>query len=178
LKSLTRSGTYLRLFSPDWHDPLDTMPSRTYGGRWNPPGAFGMLSLCADRTVAAAIARSQHVGRAIGLFDLKPGRRPHLLQVHVPRSACLDVVTAAGVADVGLPPIFPFGVGHPRCQRIGVRAHREGSHRGIACRSAAECRPTAWVGEELAWFDSSPALRENRPRQDFATWYPDPIPYW
>ncbi|MGH7723136.1 MAG: RES domain-containing protein [Candidatus Dormibacteria bacterium] len=175
MRSLTRSGTYLRVFSPDWSDPLDTTPSRISGGRWNPPGAFGALHLCADRTVAAANARAQHAGRAIGLFDLEPERRPHVLQLHVPRSTCVDVVTAAGVGDVRLPARYPFGVGHDRCRRIGQAAYRDGSYRGIACRSAAECRPTAWVGEELAWFDSAPVLSEDG-RADFANWYPDPIP--
>lgn len=177
MKSLIRSGTYLRVFSPHWRDPLDTALSRTHGGRWNPPGAFGVLHLCADQAVAAANARAQHAGRAIGLFDLKPARRPHLLQVHVPRSTCLDVVSAAGVADLGLPAGFPFGVAHDRCRRIGRRAFRSRSYGGVASRSAAECRPTAWVGEELAWFDSAPAVSEKGPRQDFATWYPDPIPF-
>jgi hypothetical protein len=176
VRSLTRSGTYLRVFKPEWSDPLDTTPSRIHGGRWNPPGGFGALYLCRDRSVAAASARAQHAGRAVGLFDLKPKRRPRLLQVHVPRSVCLDVVSAAGLAELHLPHIFPFDVGHPRCQRIGMRAYRSAAYRGIACRSAAECRPTGWVGEELAWFDSSAALIENGPRQDFATWYPDPIP--
>ncbi|MEO8899824.1 MAG: RES domain-containing protein [Candidatus Dormibacter sp.] len=166
----------MRVFSPGWSDPLDTAPSRTNGGRWNPPGAFGALYLCADRAVAAANARAQHAGRAIGLFDLKPERRPHLLCVHVPRSICLDVVSAAGVAEVGLPAGYPFGVGRERCQRIGRRAYRNGSYRGIACRSAAECRPAAWVGEELVWFDTSPILVENGTRLDFASWYPDPVP--
>lgn len=176
MRSLTRSGTYLRVFKPDWTDPLDTAPSRTHGGRWNPPESFGALYLCRDRSVAAANVRAQHVGRAVGLFDLKPERRPHLLQAHVPRSDCLDVVSAEGIAEVRLPRDFPFGVAHERCQSIGLRAYRSRNYRGVACRSAAECRRTAWVGEELAWFDSSPALTENGPRRDFATWYPDPIP--
>lgn len=94
----------------------------------------------------------------------------------MPRSVCLDVVSAAGIAALHLPQNFPFGVGHPTCQRIGRAAYRLAACRGIACRSAAECRPTVWLGEELAWFDSSPALSDNGPRQDFATWYPDPIP--
>jgi hypothetical protein len=176
MRSLTRSGAYVRVFNPDWGDPLDTGASRAHGGRWNPPGRFGALYLCRDRSVAAANVRARHAGRAIGLFDLKPERRPHLLQLHVPRSACLDAVSAAGVADLDLPRTFPDAVPHSRCQRIGVRAYRAGTYRGIACRSAAECRPATWVGEELAWFDSSPPLRETGPREDFPTWYPDPIP--
>ena len=174
--SLTRGGTYVRAYKPEWKDPLDTSPSRRAGGRWNAPGSFGILYLCANRAVAAANVRAHHAGRAIQLFDLRPEQRPMLLSVRVPRSRCCDVVTAPGVAAAGLPPSYPYRVPHGRCRRVGAAAYREGSTRGIACRSAAECRPEGWVGEELAWFASSPPLRENGPRQPFAAWYPDPAP--
>jgi hypothetical protein len=176
MKGLRRSGTYCRVFKPDWADPLDTSPSKLFGGRWNAPGSFGALYLNRDTTVAAANCRAQHAGRAIGLFDLQPDRRPRLLRVDVPDSPCLDVVSPSGIEELRLPAAFPLGVDHNRCRPIGLRAYRDGRFRGIACRSAAECRAMYWVGEELAWFDSSPVLRENGPRQDFASWYPDPIP--
>ena len=176
MTSLTRGGTYLRVYKPDWTNPLDTAPNRRAGGRWNAPGSFGVLSLCADVAVAAANARSRYAGRAIQLFDLRPEQRPMLLSVHVPRSRCTDIVTGKGIAAAGLPPTYPYGVSHARCRRVGAAVHREGSDRGIACRSAAECRPDSWVGEELAWFDTSTTLREDGPRLAFAAWYPDPAP--
>lgn len=176
MRTLQRSGTHYRVFKPEWTDPLDSSPSRRHGGRWNPAGSFGVLDLARDSAVAAAIARAQHAGRAIGLFDLQPDRRPHLLEVGVPTSDDLDVVNSEGIRALRLPASYPFGVGHERCQPIGLRAYRSRRFHGIACRSAAECQQGYWVGEELAWFDSSPHLKETGPRRDFAGWYPDPIP--
>lgn len=176
MKALTRSGLYYRVFKPEWADPLDTTPSRLHGGRWNPPGSFGILYLARDGAVAAAIARAQHAGRAVGLFDLQPDRRPHLLEVGVPHSDNLDVVTPEGVRALRLPARYPFGGGRDRCQPIGVRAYGARTFLGIACRSAAECQPGYWVGEELAWFDRSLPVAEGGPRRDFRSWYPDPIP--
>jgi hypothetical protein len=171
-----RAGTYFRVFKPRWDDPLDSAFSKRFGGRWNAPGAFGVLSLNATLAVAAANARLRHRGRAIGLFDLQPRSRPHLLQVHVPRSAVLDVVTDWGVNELRLPANFPWNVSHELCRPIGSRAYESKAFRGIASRSAAECSPHDWLGEELSWFDSAPPLRENGPRRAFAQWYPDAIP--
>ncbi|MBV8530613.1 MAG: RES domain-containing protein [Candidatus Eremiobacteraeota bacterium] len=176
MRRITRGGTYLRVFKPDWNDPLDPNFSKTAGGRWNAPGAFGVVSLNATLVVAAGNARIQHRGRAIGLFDLRPARRPSLLQVHVPNSMTLDVISDRGIRDLRLPAQFPWNVPHERCRAIGLQAYRSRGVRGIASRSAAECTPREWLGEELAWFDSSPALHENGPRHSFATWYPDAIP--
>lgn len=175
MKAVLRSGPYYRVFKPDWADPLDMQPGRERGGRWNAPRSFGVLYFNATFEVAAANARAQHAGRAIGLFDLKPERRPHLLTVDVPRGLHLDVVTQAGVASVKLPVNYPFRVGYARCRPIGKEAYGEQRLRGIACRSAAECTVTEWLGEELAWFDRSPSLSEVK-RQAFAAWYPDVQP--
>jgi len=80
LESIRRSGTYFRVFKPEWNDPLDTTYARrSSDNRWNPPGEFGALYLNKTLEVAAANARRQHAGRVIGLFDLKPARRPWLL---------------------------------------------------------------------------------------------------
>lgn len=174
--AITRGGEYFRVFKPEWSDPLDPTFSKTVGGRWNAPGAFGALYLNATRVVAAANARVKHYGRAIGLFDLRPERRPHLSQLHVPRSASLDVVRAEGLSALRLPLHYPWNVGMERCRPVGFRAYHAGDLRGIACRSAAECTRSEWIGEELAWFDISPRLRENAGRLAFARWYPDAIP--
>jgi hypothetical protein len=175
LKAVFRAGRYFRVFKPDWTNPLDTRPSLGHGGRWNGPGVFGALYLAKTIAVAAANARRQHRGRAIGLFDLKPGRRPHLLTVTVPHSLHLDVVSQNGVRALKLPANFPWQIDHATCQAIGLKAYHEPRLRGIAARSAAECSAADWLGEELAWFDRSPALREVE-RQTFARWYPDVYP--
>lgn len=177
MKCVVREGTYYRVYKPDWHDPLDTTYARhSSDNRWNPPDEFGALYLNRSVGVAAANARARHTRRAIGLFDLKPDRRPWLLQVGVPRSLLLDVVTASGITALRLPRTYPFSVPHARCWPIARRAYANSKLKGIACRSAAECTKTTWIGEELAWFDRAPHLRENGPRRGFAEWYPDPAP--
>lgn len=175
MKSISRRGHYFRVFKPQWDDPLDMEPNREHGGRWNAPGSFGALYLNATLAVAAANARRQHAERAIGLFDLRPERRPWLLTVDVPKSLHLDVVTPKGIDALGLPVNYPWHVPHSRCRPIGKRAYSEQRLRGIACRSAAECTATEWIGEELAWFDRSKTLSEVD-RRAFSKWYPDPFP--
>ena len=43
--TVRRGGACNRLAEPHWADPLDTSFTREHGGRWNAPGAFGMLYL-------------------------------------------------------------------------------------------------------------------------------------
>jgi RES domain-containing protein len=174
LPTTTRGGSYFRVCKPDWLDPADTSFSKTAGGRWNPPGEFGALYLNATIRVAAAQARQQHAGRAIGLFDLRPERRPSLATFDVHACVVVDAVTDGGIRALRLPPRYPAGVPWPPCQRIGRRAFRE-RHAGVAARSAAEARPGEWVGEELAYFDSQPRLRAIQVL-DFQSWYPDARP--
>jgi hypothetical protein len=87
----------------------------------------------------------------------------------------VDIVTANGVAAAGLPSEYPHGVGWSRCQPIGAATHAAGEI-GIACRSAAECSATAWLGEELAIFDSATQPKRSGGPRAFADWYPDLIP--
>lgn len=172
LPSIERGGHYFRLCKPDWADCADTSFSKAAGGRWNPPGRFGALYLNATVTVAAAQARHQHLGRAIGLFDLRPERRPELATVDVPAVLVVDVVTAPAIKQLHLPPTYPLGVGWDHCRRIARHAY--GTLAGVAARSAAEARPDGVVGEELAVFDTLPlAVAALVP---FAKWYPDPQP--
>lgn len=175
MQTAERGGMYFRLAKPEWNDPLDLSYSKAAGGRWNPPGEFGVLYLNRTLEVSAANARWRHRGRAIGLFDLQPERRPILVSVDVRPSRVLDVVTVAGLRALRFPVSYPYGVGQVRCRPIGRRARRAGLS-GIACRSSAESTPTRWLGEELGWFDCAPALSENAPRLPFLKWYPDSIP--
>jgi RES domain-containing protein len=175
LQHVSRSGTYYRVCKPEWVNCADTSYAKANGARWNPRGAFGALYLCATIEIAAANARSQHSGRAIGLFSLRPERRPRLQRFDVAAARFVDIVSAPGVAAAGLPSEFPHGVGWSRCQPLGASAYEAGE-RGIACRSAAECSATNWLGEELAVFDSAPQPKPvGRPR-DFRDWYPDLMP--
>lgn len=174
MTEVKRGGRYWRIVEPDWRDPADISYSRAFGGRWNPAGEFGALSLNATLSVAAANARARHAGRALKLFDLLPAARPHAVAFDVPPTRVVDVVSAAEIAAVGLPPSYPFGVGWPPCQAI-ARATRAAGAVGVACRSAAEATATWTAGEELALFEGgTPAVAAER--LAFAQWYPDPIP--
>jgi RES domain-containing protein len=172
LPRTARSGEYYRVCKPQWADCADTTFSKDHGGRWNPPGEFGALYLNATLRVAAANARRQHAGRAIGLFDLRPQRRPQLATFAVPRVRVVDVVSAQGVAQLQLPSTYPVDVDWPSCQAIARRAYE--TLAGVASRSAAEARAGEVVGEELAIFDT---LSLSAPRRaPFSEWYPDPAP--
>jgi RES domain-containing protein len=175
LLRVSRSGAYYRVCKPEWNNCADTSYAKANGARWNPRGAFGALYLCATVEIAAANARSQHSGRAIGLFSLRPERRPQLQRFDVTSARFIDVVTARGVAAAGLPPEFPHGVSWSRCQAIAASTYEAGE-RGVACRSAAECSATSWLGEELAVFDSAPQPKPVGKPRVFRDWYPDLIP--
>ena len=172
--SIDRGGAYYRVCKPDWIDFGDTEHSKTRGGRWNPAGEFGALNLNASLRVAAAQARHQHVGRAIGLFDLRPERRPSLAVFNVPLISVVDVVNAASLRVLGLPQRYPVDVAWEPCQRIARRVYPTGIA-GIAARSHAEARVGHVVGEELAYFDSQVTL-SIRKQQRFQEWYPDQHP--
>lgn len=173
--AVSRGGTYFRLYKPGWSDPLDSSFARLHGGRWTPPGEFGALYLNATISVAAANARHQHARRAIQLFDLRPEKRPSLLDVVVPTSLVADVVSPEGIAGLALPSSYPLGVDYAQCWPVARAAYAEARLAGIACRSNAECTAAHCVGEELAWFDRSKLPRKRR-RRDFAHWYPGPHP--
>lgn len=172
---IRRGGTYYRVFKPGWTNPLDPSFSKRQGGRWTPRGEFGALYLNATVRVAAANARFKHAGRAIGLFDLRPERRPWLMDVEVPSQNVADVVTPAGIAAAGLPKDYPIGVDHPTCWPIARAAYADKNKAGIASRSNAECTSGSCPGEELAWFDRSKPVTELV-RRDFGAWYPGPTP--
>ena len=174
LPTVNRSGPYFRVCKPEWIDCGDMSFSKTVGGRWNPRGEFGALYLNATVRVAAAQARHQHEGRAIALFDLRPERRPILASFDVPAVIVVDVVSADAIRSLDLPSAYPVGVTWAPCQQIARTAYSS-DIAGVAARSAAEARPNDVVGEELAYFDSQPALNELE-RTAFADWYPDPYP--
>jgi len=168
---LRRGGTYYRVCDPSWRDPADTSFSRRYGGRWNPPGAFGALYLNADIAVAAANARrslASAFGDAVAFADIRPERRPDLQLFTVATHAFVDAITPGGVAALGLPAVYPDGCEHDVCRTIARDLYAAGEA-GIAARSAALAD-----GEELAIFDTHATLarRRRNGRRKFAAWYP------
>jgi hypothetical protein len=176
-RHVTRDGRYYRVCDPHWDDCYDTSFSKSLGGRWNPPGAFGVLYLCRSLAVAAANARQNFVGEIHSLYDLKPQFRPLVVEFSIARTpprSFVDAVTETGLSAVGLPATYPFSskakVSYSACRQVGVAAYAD-AELGIACRSAAEATPISWPGEELALFDRGHAVARRGRRRAFADWY-------
>jgi RES domain len=170
--TVRRGGEYNRLAEPGWQDPLDTSFAKSTGGRWNPPGSFGVLYLNRDERVARLQVDHRLIGQPYGIEDLEPAEQHDLVLVDVPEAERLDCVSDRGLEAVGLPSSYPRSpdgkpVGHPVCQQIGQRAH-EAAHTGIACRSAAAGATRS--DEELALFEPHGAL-DVKKRHPFTAWY-------
>jgi hypothetical protein len=153
-RHVTRSGRSVRVADPDWRQPLDPSFATVRGGRWNPPSSFPVLYLCATVAVAREVVLGRFVGLPYGLLDLRPDRRPVLIETDVPTHRAVDVVTDAGCRAASLPVTYPYDargrkIGWARTQPIGEAAWGQ-DERSIACRSAA--LPKGEDGEELAWF--------------------------
>lgn len=94
-----------------------------------------------------------------------------LIVTDVPTAAYVDVVTAEGVAAVGLPASYPFEadgtiVPHATCGPIGEAAYAA-AERGIACRSVVLPQE-----EELALFEVVGLTLVVRQRLAFRDWFP------
>lgn len=148
---------WLRITRPHYADPFDPGFAERLGGRWNPPGSWPTLYLNEDLVTVHAQVRHLFAGRGVEPDDLDDDAPIRLAAATLPgRQRVADVVSADGVAAVGLPEEYPLDaagriVGHDVTQAIGVAAHSSG-RRGVWCRSAAG------VGRELAWF---PAARSS-----------------
>jgi RES domain-containing protein len=173
MRHVERGGLYFRVCDPSWADPLDTSFAKRHGGRWNPPGAFGVLYLCATIAVAAGNARRVYEGEIATLFDLLPEQRPDLQVTQVDSMRVVDAATEAGLRSLHLPRTYPIGVPWQPCQVIGQRAYRN-KENGIACRSADATDRTKIVveGEELVVFDRAVRYVTRMERLRFAQWYP------
>ncbi|MGZ5296673.1 MAG: hypothetical protein ACXWYT_07135 [Actinomycetota bacterium] len=173
-RHVERGGRYVRVADPAWRRPLDPAFAAERGGRWNPPGSFPVLSLCATVEMVRANVLRTFAGLPYGLLDLLPDRRPALVETDVPRRRAVDVVTDAGCRAAGLPISYPFDgrarvIGWDRTRPVGAAAWEQGEA-AIACRSAA--LPRSERGEELAWFvrRRSDRLRTAR-RHAFDDWF-------
>lgn len=150
---LSRGGRYLRVADPTWRRSLDPSFAAERGGRWNPPGSFPVVYLCATREVARANVLRRFARLPYALLDVLPDRRPVLIESDVPERRAVDVVTDAGCLAAGLPNTYPFEgrgrvVAWDQTQPIGAAAWNQGES-AIAPRSAA--LPKGERGEELAW---------------------------
>jgi hypothetical protein len=172
-RAIRRGGSYNRLAEPSWAAPLDTSYSKQRGGRWNPPGSFGVLYLNGDVRAARLQVHHKLRGHPYGVEDLDESEQHDLVSVDVDERKWLDCVTAPGLEAVGLPTTYPRhtngrAVRHQTCQPIGQAAFDDGRP-GIACRSAA-VEATA-SDEELAVFDRNAAAIRITDRQPFAEWF-------
>lgn len=171
MRHIRRGGRYLRVADPSWRDPLSGEYSRTRGGRWNAPGAFGVVYLNRSLDLARALVRAQLEDHGIRPEDILPDAGPVLVTTTVSDESFVNAVTDAGLRSVNLPTTYPLDSGgkiiaHRVCQPIGQLAWDSGEQ-GIACRSATRGAPAE--GEELAYF-ARKKLREES-RQEFASWF-------
>ena len=173
-RTIRRGGSYNRLAEPFWADPLDTNYSRQRGGRWNPPGSFGVLYLNGDVRMARLQVRQKLQGHPYGIEDLDESEQHDLVSVEVVERDWLDCVTLPGLEAVGLPATYPRHangrpVRHRDCQPVGQAAFDD-RRPGIACRSAATGASSA--DEELGVFDRDvDASVQMTSRQPFAEWF-------
>jgi hypothetical protein len=170
LRHVTRGGTYLRVASPDWHDPLNPDYAGQAGGRWNPPRSFGVVYLNRTLDVARELVRKRLTARGIHPEDVKDDQGPVLVTTTVPEDRYVDALTRRGLAALGLPATYPVDgdgtlVAHAQCQPVGRDAWDSGEP-GIACRSAAATYEGA---EELAFFGREALVAQQIDR--FPDWY-------
>jgi hypothetical protein len=168
-RHLVRGGPYVRVVDPDWIRPLEGRYAARNGGRWNPPDSFPVVYLCRDAAVARAHVLRRFDGLPYSPLDLRPDRRPALVETDLGEDRFVDVVTDAGCRAASLPATYPRAagggeVGWDRCQPIGWAAWDQ-SEPGIACRSAAG------PGEELAWFQRGRSRLRVRRRRTFDQWF-------
>jgi hypothetical protein len=145
--------------------------SHVRGGRWNAPGAFGVVYLNASLGLARALVRARLEDRGIRPEDILPETGPVLVRTTVPDDTYVNAVTDAGLRSVNLPTTYPLDksgktVAHRVCQPIGQLAWDAGE-RGIACRPATRGAPAS--GKELAYFGRQRLRVEETER--FATWF-------
>lgn len=127
--------------------PVDGLTSSQSGGRWGPPGAFGVLYLGRPR-------RSVIVEAYRHLVDDVEGMRPELVRprrlfvVTVAVRSVLDLRPAESLAQLGLTTddlVSPVGDYQP-CWEVASAAHQLGLH-GVLAPAATE------LGETLALYD-------------------------
>ena len=171
MRHVRRGGEYLRIADPAWSNPLSPEYARRRGGRWNPPGSFGVVYLNASMEVARAQLRHKLEPRGIRPEDLEPDHGPVLVHTEVPPDRYVDAISEEGLVALGLPSTYPLDDGgrpiqHAECQPIGQQAWDAGE-RGIACRSTAGTAPPD--AEELAFFARQALKRRGTDR--FVDWY-------
>ena len=141
----------VRVVQRGWASPLDASHSLREGGRWNPPGGFGVLYTCCSEVVARAIAFERLERAGVVLSDLQPASRPQLIEIGW-KGSLVDVYSERGVAAGGLPASYPEGVDSDRTRPLGAiwSASRRS---GVLCRSAPLSRAgvRSWPADHRPW---------------------------
>jgi RES domain-containing protein len=150
-------------------DPLDGRPSMRRGGRWNAPGTFAVVYTSCSLDVAVANLWRRYEGEVAQPWEESEEEQADLYEIQIDQAGLVDLVSADGIAGVGLPSTYPSGVSHATTRPIGRRLHRE-RRPGIWCRSAALAS-----GEEVALFtDFASRGRVARPPRRLWEWFPVP----
>ena len=166
-RHVARSGRFVRVAHPDWRRPLDPSFAAARGGRWNPPGSFPVLYLCATRAVARAVVLGRFEGLPYGLLDLRPDRRPVLIETDVPLHRAVDVVTEAGCRAVDAPRQLPLRrtgpedrMGTNPTPRRGPRGRRGNGRSPAAARRSRRAETArSWPGS----FENEPTASPSPP---------------
>jgi RES domain-containing protein len=171
--TVARGGRYHRLAEPPWTDPLSTSFSKARGGRWNAPGAFGVLYLNATISLARLQVAHRLAGQPYGVEDLDPSEQHDLVHIDVAELDALDCVSDDGLNAVGLPDSYPAAddgapVEWAPCQAVGQHAYDAGIA-ALACRSAVAAATHA--DEELGVFDTHLASVSKTGRDVFGDWF-------
>lgn len=140
-----------RVVRADWQDALDASFSQwATDNRWN-DSEFAALYLCCSVDVARAVALDILGYGGIDVRDLHAEYLPQLVQVSW-RGQVVDVVSADGIAAVGLPADYPRSVDKRSTRALAQQWFKDKSE-GVVCRSASMMRHglDTWPDSHEAW---------------------------
>jgi len=163
------TGLVYRYIPHSGANPMDGTYSMRRGQRWNARGSFPVVYTNCTVEVAINNIWHQHKGESGRPWEVDSERQPDLYEIQMDQDGLVDIVTAVGVAAVGLPVEYPDGVPYSTTQPIGQLLYNE-KRPGIWCRSAAQ-----EDGEEIALFtDYCNSPHNVSPPKRFWEWFPVP----
>lgn len=140
-----------RVVRASWSDALDaSFSQKAADNRWN-DSEFAALYLCCSVEVARAVALDVLGYGGIDPRDLQAEYLPNLVSVRW-HGQVIDMVTADGIASVGLPSDYPQHIDR-RSTRALARQWFQDRREGVVCRSASMMRRglSRWKGAHEAW---------------------------
>src|SRR5713226_410482 len=140
------AGRVFRCIPHSSTEPLSTVSSLQYGGRWNSPESFPVLYTFLNRNLARTWVEARFNRDGVALTDAQPEILPDLLVLECDIEPLADLTSDAGLEAVGLPDTYPKGfeteAAYGITRRIGTQIFNERAQ-GILTRSATA--PT-WSG--------------------------------